>query len=114
MSARVVSLRELVLRDVADSAMRFFRLLCVARLLRDESVSATDMIAAIADIEAHDGGEHHLAGACVRALRALAENTEGADHAAVEELAAHCGLTVETWMKETCREQGVVLAQVAA
>lgn len=94
MSARVVSLRELLIEDAARVALKADRP-AVARLLRRADVSDEDVFAASADLK----------GRSIAA--ALAHVALGEFDAA---LGHHCdvtGLDRRTWLAETCAEQGV-------
>ena len=107
MSADVsVSLRALVLRDVAEHAARHGRL-CAARLLRRaaRSSSAPEVAEDIAVVREELGGSS-APGSSSHA-RALARLIGGDDRGAVGHLAYYAGLTPAEWVEETCREQGV-------
>lgn len=98
MSARAISLRELVIEDVARTSERTGRH-ALPRLLRRVDVSVEDLTAAALDLPARS--------AAAAALAMLGTETFGADLRAAEILADECGLSVEEWTVETCCEQGV-------
>jgi hypothetical protein len=107
-SARVVSLRALLIEDCARTAYRA-GLRSVARLLRREDAVEDDLADVCEDLRASASRDARAAG------RALAQfRTGGGPYAAVDVLAEFCGLDREEWIAESCREQGVALADGAA
>lgn len=108
MSARTVSLRALVVEDIARTADEK-GLLHVAQMLRRADLSGDDLAAACNDLRDSSSVRARRAGDALRALLTGA----GVD-AAVRELAACLSLPVEHWIGGTCEEQGVTLATEVA
>lgn len=102
MSAQAVTLRALVIEDIAREADRRGHR-AAARLLRivgvGAGVGAEDLAVAASDLRARS--------AQAAALAMLATGTVHAAGKAADILADECGLSGEEWIAETCREQGV-------
>lgn len=99
MSAGTVSLRALVVEDIARTAAKCNRPAAAMLLRRFPCGDALNAVAA------------DLAGALQREGRAAGTATahlsDGSVRLAVERLARFCGLSVEEWTAESAREQGV-------
>lgn len=100
MSARVASLRELVVEDIARTAERYHRPASAMLLRRfpDDTAAAK---AVAADLRNSSTREARVAGAAAGYL------ADGGPRVAADELAEHCGISIEAWIEATCEEQGV-------
>ncbi|MEZ4395160.1 MAG: hypothetical protein R3A48_29115 [Polyangiales bacterium] len=107
MSARVVSLRAIVVEDIARTAERASRP-AAAMLLRRFSDDAAAAKAVADDLRNAVTREARVAGAAAGYL------ADGGPRLAVDELAEFCGLEPDAWIEATCEEQGVAVAEVAA
>lgn len=100
MIARTVTLRALVLEDIARTAFR-----CgdesAARLLRRADVGGDDFIAVERDLSRSGLREARVAGDALSLLHL--------PRAAATRLAMWCGLDLGEWVDEACCEQGVVI-----
>ena len=107
MSARTVTLRALLVEDIARTADRFHRP-AAAMLLRrfpDDTAAAK---AVADDLRNASAPAARVAGAAASYL------ANGGPRVAVAELAEHCGLSVEGWVEATCEEQCVTVSDGAA
>lgn len=107
MSARVVSLRALVVEDIARTADRFHRP-AAAMLLRrfpDDTAAAK---AVADDLRNSSAATARVAGAAAGYL------ADGGPRVAVAELAEYCGISVKAWVEATCEEQCVTVEDGAA
>lgn len=100
MSARTVSLRALVIEDIARTAERAYRhaAAMLVRRFPDDDAALTAVSRDLA-ISVHPAAR--VAGAAAGAL------ADGDIAAAVRELARFCGLDVAEWAAESAREQSV-------
>ncbi|MEZ4395067.1 MAG: hypothetical protein R3A48_28650 [Polyangiales bacterium] len=107
MSARVVSLRALVVEDIARTADWANR--PAAALLLRRFPEDPEAVKAIADeLRVAATPRARVAGCAAGYL------ADGSDPAALRELVDYTGLTDAEWIEETCREQGVAVAEVSA
>ena len=100
MSARVVSLRALLVEDIARTAEWANR--PAAALLLRRFPEDIDAVQAVADeLSASAPSRSRVAGGAAGHL------ADGSTYAALRELAKFCGLSGTEGVEETCREQGV-------
>ena len=100
MSARTVTLRALVVEDIARTAERQGRP-AVAMLLRRLSDDSTVLDTVASDLRNANGNASRVAGAAAGHL------ADGAVSRAAGYLAEFCGLSLDEWAAETSTEQGV-------
>lgn len=104
MSARVVSLRALLLEDAARTA-DVSGLRSVARLLRRADIGEEDLAAVCGDLRDSASKNARTAGVALTKLR-----TGAGEQAALHVLAEACGIDVIAWVLATCGEQRVTVA----
>ena len=102
MSAGTVSLRTLVVEDIARTAAKCNRPAAAMLLRRFPCGAALNAVAE--DLGCAAQREARVAGVAAGHL------SDGSVRCAVENLARFCGLSVEEWTAETAREQGVEVA----
>ena len=104
MSARVVSMRALLLEDAART-VDVSGLRSVARLLRRADLCDEDLAAVCGDLRHSGLRTARNAGVALAKLR-----TGAGPDAAVDVLADFCGLERDAWIAATCEEQRVTVA----
>lgn len=107
MSAPVVSLRALVVEDIARAAERANRP-AAAMLLRRCSTDTAALRAVDADLRTASTPAARIAGGAAGRL------ADDGPRGAAFELARHCGLNLAEWAAESAREQGVRYAEPEA
>lgn len=100
MSARTVTLRALVIEDIARTAGAV-AMHSAARLLRRADLTDDDLAVICTDLSSSASRDARAAGHALTKLRA-----SGAS-AAVDALAEYCGLDAETWTAASRDEQDV-------